>query len=402
MTARPAAGTGVLYHRDSEGRADCAPAQYVAWAAARAADLGVAFAGTPDQMAAMVRRRASADHPLYLDYGVSGNQLSRPGLDALTRAAAADRSISHVFVPRRDRLARPGHPLDGVQLELQLRQAGLTLVFLNRVADALPRGKRQDIADLTVGVLDYHYSGQFRTELAEKLLYAQVRLAKAGFSIGGVPPYGFERWLVREADRHPVRRLEPREHTKMAGHHACWLPTDDAKVAVLRRIVAELEAGVRAARVARGLTADGVPVPDPRRNATGVWHPTTVRNLARHPLLRAVVESGKRSEGDQLRFTPDGPQEMTDADYRADGRPKRRDNPPAARIAVPAAFDPVVDPARHAALVAELDDRGSHLRGCRGRGGPPPTRWAGGCGTWGAGGRCTGWPAGRRTGTRAG
>ena len=115
-----------------------------------------------------------------------------------------------------------------------------------------------------------------------------------------------------------------------------------------------------------------VPVPDPRRNTTGVWHATTVRGLGKHPLLRAVVESGRRCEGDQRRFTPDGPRPLTAADYRPDGKPKVVNNPSAARVAVPARFAPIIDPSRHEALVAELDRRGEHLRGnARARGDVP-------------------------------
>lgn len=365
MTARPAAGTGILYHRDSDGAADCAPAEYVGWARRRAAELGVAFAGTPEQMSAMIRRRASVDGAIYLDYGVSGHELSRPGFDALFRRAETDRAVSHVFIPRRDRFARPDHPLEGLLLEFQLQKAGLTVEFMDRdPARPVVPGGQADIAGLIVAVLDYDAAGKFRGDLARKLLYAQLGLAKGGFSIGGCPPYGFERWLVHEADYHPVRTLADREHTKMAGHHVCWLPTDEAKVAVLRRIVGLLEGGMVAARVAAQLTADGVPVPDPRRNKTGVWHATTVRYLATNPLLRAVVESGKRSEGDRLRFTPTGPRPLTAADYRPkDGKPKIVANSRDGRIATAGRFEPIVDSTRHEALVAELDRRGASQRG---------------------------------------
>lgn len=312
------------------------------------------------------------DGDLYLDYGVSGNKLSRPGLDALFRRAETDRSVTHVFIPRRDRFARPDDPIDGIVLERKFHALGLTLVFMDRVVPPVGPGQRRNITDPLLALLDYDAAGKFRWDLAQKLLLAQVRLAKAGFSIGGYPLYGFERWLVREADGQPVRKLADGEHTKMASHHVCWLPTDEAKLAVLRRIISLLEAGTPAGRVAGQLTAERVPVPDPRRNRTGVWHATTIRGLATHPLLRAVVESGKRCEGDQQRFTPAGPRPLTDADYRPDGKPKRLANPPAARIAVPAKFEPVINPARHEALVAELDRRGAHLRGkARARGTAP-------------------------------
>ena len=50
MKSRPAAGLGLFYTRDSEGRSDLAPPQYVEWARGEAAKLGVAFTGAPEAM----------------------------------------------------------------------------------------------------------------------------------------------------------------------------------------------------------------------------------------------------------------------------------------------------------------------------------------------------------------
>ena len=70
-------------------------------------------------------------------------------------------------------------------------------------------------------------------------------------------------------------------------------------------------------RAAR-LTAEGIPSPDAGRlrkdrgikhPVSGVWHQTTVVNIARNPLLVAVATYGLRSMGDKLRFTPSGPPE---------------------------------------------------------------------------------------------
>src|SRR2546423_454225 len=98
MSQRPAAGRGLFYTRDSEGHSELAPPQYVEWARARAADLGVAFSGTPAAMRAMVARGDSADGDLYIDFGLSGHLLKRAGLDAFRSRALTDASVSHLFV----------------------------------------------------------------------------------------------------------------------------------------------------------------------------------------------------------------------------------------------------------------------------------------------------------------
>ena len=119
MTKRPLQGVGLFYTRDSAGHSELAPPQYVAWASREATRLGVAFDGTPDAIAAMIDRNISSQGSLFLDYGVSGNNLSRPGFNAFRKRALSDNTVSHLFVPRRDRIARPDNPLDGFQIEIE-------------------------------------------------------------------------------------------------------------------------------------------------------------------------------------------------------------------------------------------------------------------------------------------
>jgi len=205
MTKRKERGRGLFYTRDSGGKHET-PAEYVRWACRKAEELGVVFSGTPEQIDGMIRSSRYAEADLFLDYGVAGNELSRAGLDALFRTALSDRSVSHVFIPRRDRLARPDDPADAVKLENRLRENGITLVFMDKLCGPLKRGRKRDIGDLIVGMLDYQYAGDYRRELAQKIVYAQIRLANMGFSVGGRPPYGFRRGLARD-DGTLVRQL---------------------------------------------------------------------------------------------------------------------------------------------------------------------------------------------------
>src|SRR4029077_8452136 len=128
----------------------------------------------------------------------AGNQLSRHGLNRLMAEIASDPNVSHVLIPRRDRFARPDDPLDAMTLETSVSRAGVTLVFMDRTVPPLARGQRQDIGDMIVSLVDYHHAGKDRQELARKILFAQLAWARAGFSFGAPPPYGFCRWLVRE------------------------------------------------------------------------------------------------------------------------------------------------------------------------------------------------------------
>jgi hypothetical protein len=363
-------GRGLFYTRDSGGKHETTPREYVLWARRAAAHRGVAFTGSPEQIEAMIRDGRSRVGDLFLDYGVTGDRLSRAGLDALFQAALADPGVSHVFIPRRDRFARPSDPIDAISLENVLRTAGLTLVYTDRVCPPLERGQRRDIGDVITAMVDYNAAGEFRGELAEKMIRAQLTLAKAGFATGGRPPYGFRRWLAR-SDGTPVRQLTDGESVRKEGHHVLWLPGPEEELAVIGRIVAMLET-MPASRVAAALTAEGVPTPDAGRMRTdggvrhptsGVWHQQTVVNIARNPLLVATATYGRRSMGDQRRFTPDGPRPLADADVRPDGRPKVVFNAPEGQVTAPARFEPLTDPARHGQLLRTLDARAGTQRG---------------------------------------
>ena len=146
--------------------------------------------------------------------GFRGTSL-RKGLDAIVKTVRDDKSVSRVLIPRRNRLARPDDPMDGVKLENALREQGVTIVFMDKTLPPLRRGKRQEISELIVATVDYDRSSEDRRELAQKVLYAQLGLAKHGFSTGGRPPYGFRRWLVQE-DGVRVCQLADGEYVKNA------------------------------------------------------------------------------------------------------------------------------------------------------------------------------------------
>ncbi len=369
---RKATGRALFYTRDSGGQHEMTPTQYVDWASRKAQELELCFSGTPQRIEAMIRDECAVSGDLFLDYGVKGNTFSRPGLDALIREAHADLNVSHVLIPRRDRLARPDDPFDGVILENKLRGAGITLVFMDRVCPPLARGQKRDIADLIVAAVDYDKSGKERRDLAEKIIFAQIGLASLGYSVGGRPPYGFRRALIRE-DGTVVRWLVDGERVKMRGHHVVWLPGPEEELRVVRRIVDLLET-MPASRVAALLMEEGISSPDSgrqrkdrgiRHTVSGVWHQSVIVSIARNPLLICMAPYGRRSMGDKLRFSRQGPRELADLDFRTDGKVKVVQNPESVQIKtpVPVKFDPVIEPARWKELIARLEARAGTQRG---------------------------------------
>lgn len=368
---RSKCGRAFLYMRDSGGRHECTPGQYVEWASGDCAKRGLTFSGSAKQIEAMIREDRFRDGDLFLDYDVTGNTLSRRALDAMFDAVRADLDVSHIYVPRRDRLARPDDPLDGIRLENRLREMGITLVFMDRgEVGPLRKGGTRDVGDIILSLVDYDASGKFARDLAQKMVLAQIKLAKAGFSTGGRPPYGFRRWLAKE-DGTPVRELQEGERVRMAGHHVVWRPGPESELEIVRRILDLLDR-FPASRVAAILNEEGVPSPDAGRirkdngfehQVSGHWHQSSIVNIARNSLLNAVVTFGRRSMGRLLRTSPEGARELSDHERLPEQKVKVVQNPETNQITAHAKFEPVVSPEKLQRLRSKLDKRAGSQKG---------------------------------------
>jgi hypothetical protein len=161
----------------------------------------------------MISLGISFQDDIFLDYGVTGDQMNRLGLNALLKEIERDKSISHVLVPLRDRLARPQRPEDGVRIEHQICELGIHLVFMDKTLLPIEIGQQPELADSLVSTVEYHHAGKFSRDLSRKLTLSKRYLADQGFAAGGTPPYGFERWLVGP-DNKPVRPLAHGERNK--------------------------------------------------------------------------------------------------------------------------------------------------------------------------------------------
>ena len=82
----------------------------------------------------MLAHKLSRHGCVCLDDAITGANMERPGLVELIDESLSNKNISHIFVYMRDRLARPENPLEMMVIEVQLLQAGLTLVFSDAVA----------------------------------------------------------------------------------------------------------------------------------------------------------------------------------------------------------------------------------------------------------------------------
>ena len=325
---RPEHGRGLFYSRDSGGRHETTPGEYVQWATNKSKQLKLKFCGTPEAINRMIKAGEAVSGDLFFDV-INGGEMSRTGLNALLETARNDLSVSHIFIPRRDRLARPGNPIEGMTLELEMRKLGLTLVYIEMTLDPILPWQRHDFGESIVSLVDFEQSSKFRIEHGEKMLYSHLQLARYGYWTGGRAPYGFRRHLVR-ADGSEVRELADGEQVSQAGHHVVLLAGPENELNVLKEIL-DLLLKLRASQVARRLNERGIPSPNAGRTrknggvvhvVSGRWRRTTVTNLARNPLIRAVTAYGRRAVGEFRRFSTEGPRPLTEADFHEDGSRK--------------------------------------------------------------------------------
>ncbi len=129
---RATQGRMLFYLRDSGGEHEMTPPQYVCQAQAKAKELGLKFDGTPEAIERMRLSQTPVEGDLYFDYIVQGHLKSRTALDALIERVSADKTVSHIYTPQRDRFSRPHDTNDAVQQENVFRRAGVTLIFRDK------------------------------------------------------------------------------------------------------------------------------------------------------------------------------------------------------------------------------------------------------------------------------
>jgi DNA invertase Pin-like site-specific DNA recombinase len=223
-------GLALTYLRRSTNRQVISLESQLGWALAEAERHSVALDASLADLTHMQANRLHSSKGLRLDDGITGADLTRPGFLAAINDAKRDTSISHLFILRRDRFARPEDAIKMVGIEKDLRLAGLTIVFTDKVAEPLVRGRADMAADIAMMFDDYE-SGEFLRKHAERVLDAQRLLALGGYRTGGSAPYGFARVLV-DAAGNVLEELPPGRLVRQPGCHVRIAPKDTDKIAV--------------------------------------------------------------------------------------------------------------------------------------------------------------------------
>ena len=223
-------------------------------------------------LAHMQSLRLHSYKDLRLDDGITGADLTRPGFLAVSADALSHKAISHLFIYKRDRFARPQDAMQAAQIEKRLLTAGITIVFSDTVSAPIRLGEQTIMRDLEL-LLPYYQGGEELRKHAERMLGFQKVLAEGGFRVGGNAAYGFVRVLVDNAGK-VLEELPPGKTVRAAGLSrsggAQGCPED-------RHLVAN--PGVEGARLGRQTDCPGAQparYPQPRRRP----HPHRPRGQA--------------------------------------------------------------------------------------------------------------------------
>ena len=356
MKSRPK-NRALMYERRSDDGQEASFKQQFDWAKAKSEAVGVPFRGTYADIEEMQRRKLHNLRDIYIDDAVSGGDLTRPGLRKFLDDAVKDKTVSHVYVFKRDRLGRPQNLLEMMHIERELISHGVTLVTHDKTYT--PEDvKHNEAIYLLGGIVEYQEHGKFSPRLGDRIVFVQQSMAARGLSTGGRAPYGFGRALVGPDDT-VVQWLEDGENIRRIGHHVRFLARDELKIGVWCMILEWRATGDSCKKIAARLNEMGIPSPDAGRvrhdhgsshRVTGKWHQNTVRDLCSNPIIAGIKEYGRRSEGRYRRVGVGGPRELEEHDLRADGQPKLLENPEDVRVRAASGGDAKFDPERWRAL----------------------------------------------------
>ena len=370
VTRKRPNGRGVMYGRRSQSKRkqENSFAYQYEVAMKRSRDVNVPLAVDAALVAEAERTGACNIGDLYVDDGISGSELNRPGLDKLIADLKADRTISHVFVHKRDRLARPHCTSDGSRLEEEILELGVTIVFENEIVEPRRPGE-DDTVEVVTRNIEYSRSGRYSYELSDRVLQTARVIAGDGYRLGGPAPYGFVRVLVDSSGKE-IEELPPGKKVDQPGCRVRIKPKDWEKIRVWLWIIEQAEKGLGARAIANRLTAKGIPTPGAgtKRKRNGVevpvstaWHSETVMQLLQNPVIIGLQAYGRQSAGTHKRWSPDGPRDIDDRDVSVDAEGNEQlrliYNEPGEYVTAPAGYEPLVEPERWHRLQETLANR---------------------------------------------
>lgn len=214
----------------------------------------------------------------YADEARSGLTLEgRSALQRLLDDAKTGRAdFDAVLVYDVSRWGRFQDPDEAAVYEMYCRRAGISLHYCAEQFE-----NDGSVGSSIIKALKRAMAAEYSRELSAKVYAGQARLAKKGFKLGGLSPYGFRRLLVDHEGR-PKFELEDGQHKGILTDRVVLVPGSDTERGAVRKIF-ELfvERRMRPAAIARHLNEMGVPFRNRR------WAENSIRYI-----LKSEVYAG--------------------------------------------------------------------------------------------------------------
>jgi len=280
---------------------------------------------------------------VFEDEAVSGSELDRRGIRKLLRFLRSTPHKGTLVIWKRNRLARPDDPRDGLILERQIEQTGWSIQYLH---GAQASGNK--LMDTLMSAIEHHQSGEFLRSLATDVLRGQLRRALAGGFLVGVVPYGFARQVTSPSGAsRSVGRKE--RYRRAPGEAVRWVSGEPAEVETVQRMF-ERFGSEKASFVglAGELNADSIPSPRGK-----LWVGSTIRGMLLNPTYAGEFVWNRQTAGRFCRLI--------------DGKATRRTKGEGPRCRKTEVEDQVRIPDHHVALVEkELFDKVGEIIARRG------------------------------------
>ena len=231
-------------------------------------------------------RKYTKDHGgiefrIYRDGAQTGTNDRRPGLQQLLADSAPPKNdFDVVLLWKGNRLAR--EEVDSLMYKRLLRRRGLTVISLHENFDESPTGL---LMETVMAGIDAFYS----RSLGEDVSRGMEILARRGFYVGSIAPYGMRKKPV-EVDGKVHYKLEPNPDTS-------WIVEKMFSLA-------ETTGGIIG--VVRGLKAEGIPNVKGETN----WAPSSVHRVLTNEHLTGTIVYKKQSDGDYTVRVPEAHQEL--------------------------------------------------------------------------------------------
>ncbi len=360
---------GCVYVRRSTSDQEDSLLTQIDWALKKSKSCGVELSASEADLAVAIAHSYPHYKSMFIDDGVSGTDRTRKGLSELRSYLKEDKTITHLFVQRADRLGRDD-ALYITDLESEIRRLGITIVYNDKEKEPLGRDG-PGLADVITSIIDHDHSRQWLEIHSGRIVDSQIRGAKQGYSMGGSPPYGFKRVLVGP-DGKIIETIKPGRRVKENGCHVEIVPGDEKELNVLRTIFDLSKQGLGAKSIANKLNEMEIPSPAAGRKrkdnntehrVTGLWNHTSVASLIRNRKLVGLLDFGKRSEGIVRRYSIDGPRKLEDTDYSPSTKLKTVYNEGSQIISVPGKYPPPINEEVFEQANNQLDSRGKSQRG---------------------------------------